>query len=81
MVDRTGKSNDVARISGAALEDCLLVDDFEGYVLGGQREHWARAACCLAPPYVLSDCDLQNTVHELGHRINLSRIATLAGDA
>lgn len=80
VVDWTGKTKDLALISGAALEDCLLVDDFEGYVHGGQREQWVRVAC-FGHPYDMSDRELASTLLELRHRVNLSRFATPAGDS
>ncbi|WP_367351798.1 NIF family HAD-type phosphatase [Achromobacter animicus] len=80
VVDWNGQTKDLALIPSAALEDCLLVDDFEGYVHRGQREQWVRVAC-FSHPYVTSDRELENTLHELRHRINHSRIATPAGDS
>lgn len=80
VVDWTGKTKDLALISAAALEDCLLVDDFEGYVHSGQREQWVSVAC-FAHPYATSDRELENTLQELTHRVNLREIATPTGDS
>lgn len=49
VVAWSGKTKDLTLISGATLEDCLLVDDFEGYVHCGQREQWVKVAC-FGPP-------------------------------
>lgn len=80
VVNWNGKKKDLALISDAALEDCLLVDDFEGYVQGGQREQWVRVAC-FGQPYDMSDRELESTLLELRHRVNLSRVAAPAGDS
>lgn len=69
VVAWSGKTKDLTLISGAALEDCLLVDDFEGYVHRGQRPQWVRIAC-FGHPYVSSDRELENTLRELTQRIN-----------
>jgi hypothetical protein len=69
VVAWSGKTKDLTLISGAALEDCLLVDDFEGYVHRGQREQWVRIAC-FAHPYVTSDQELEKTLRELRQRVN-----------
>lgn len=80
VVDWSGETKDLALISAAAFEDCLLVDDFEGYVHSGQREQWVSVAC-FAHPYVSSDRELENTLQELRHRVKLREIATPAGDS
>lgn len=77
VVDWTGQTKDLALISGTALEDCLLLDDFEGYVHPGQRKQWVRVAC-FSHPYATSDRELENTLLELKHRINAVGIATPA---
>lgn len=78
VVDWAGKTKDLALISDAALEDCLLVDDFEGYVHDGQRERWVKVVC-FGHPYVTSDRELENTLHELRRRINPRETTTHAG--
>lgn len=80
VVDWTGKTKDLALITGAAVEDSLLVDDFEGYIHGGQREQWVKVAC-FDHPYVTSDRELENTLQELRRRINLGGIAAPAGES
>jgi len=80
VVDWTGRTKDLALISGAALEDCLLLDDFEGYVHLGQRKQWVRVAC-FGHPYATSDWELENTLHELRQRISVVGIATPSGES
>ena len=75
-----GKTKDLALISGAALEDCLLVDDFEGYVHPGQRKQWVGVAC-FGHPYVTSDRELENALHELRQRVTLVGIAMSTGES
>jgi len=80
VVDWTGQTKDLALISGAALEDCLLLDDFEAYVHPGQRKQWVGVAC-FGHPYATSDQELENTLHELRQRINAVGIATPADES
>lgn len=80
VVNWTGQTKDLALISGAALEDCLLLDDFEGYVHPGQCKQWVRIAC-FGHPYATSDRELENTIHELRQRIKVVGIAAPAGES
>lgn len=69
VVAWSGRTKDLNLISDAALENCLLVDDFEAYIHRGQHEQWVKVAC-FAHPYVSSDRELENTLRELRQRIN-----------
>lgn len=64
----TGATKDLAMVRGANAWDCLLVDDYEGYVHPGQHNQWIRIAC-FAYPYDASDCELAETLVKLGRRV------------
>jgi len=57
----------LARIRGATVHQCLLVDDFEGYVHPGQRSQWVRIDS-FEHPYEPSDQGLARALLELRQR-------------
>lgn len=63
----TGATKDLARIRGATVHQCLLVDDFEGYVHPGQRSQWVRIDS-FEHPYEPSDQGLARALLELRQR-------------
>lgn len=67
-VSWTGATKDLALIRDAAIEDCLLVDDFEAYVHPGQLAQWI----CIdnfAHPYEASDTELVKVLEKLQLRL------------
>lgn len=67
-VQWTGTTKDLARIRGATVQQCVLVDDFEGYVHPGQRSQWVRIDC-FEHPYEQSDLGLVGALQELRQRL------------
>ena len=65
----TGTTKDLARIRGATVQQCLLVDDFEGYVHPGQRSQWIRVDC-FEHPYELSDQGLSRVLLDIRQRMD-----------
>jgi hypothetical protein len=66
-VQWTGATKDLARICGATVQQCLLVDDFEGYVHPGQHSQWVRIDC-FEHPYEPADQGLARALLELRQR-------------
>lgn len=69
VVAWSGITKDLTLIAGAALKDCLLVDDFEGYMHPGQHEQWVTVAC-FGYRSVTFDRKLETPLRELKQRIN-----------
>lgn len=65
----TGTTKDLARIRGATVQQCLLVDDFEGYVHPGQSSQWIRVDC-FEHPYELSDQGLSRVLLDIRQRMD-----------
>lgn len=63
-----GKTKDLGLISGASPSECLLVDDFEGYVHPEQHSHWVQIEC-FAFPYDDSDSGLTQTLEKIKQRL------------
>lgn len=64
----TGSTKDLARIRGATLQQCLLVDDFEGYVHPGQLSQWVRIDS-FEHPYEPTDRELARALLDLRQRL------------
>lgn len=64
----TGTTKDLVRIRGAMVQQCLLVDDFEGYIHPGQRSQWVRIDC-FEHPYELSDRGLSRALQDIRQRL------------
>lgn len=69
-VSWTGATKDLALIRDAAVEDCLLVDDFEAYVHPGQHAQWI-CIDSFSHPYEASDTELITVFEKL--RVQLSQ--------
>lgn len=63
-----GTTKDLARIRGAAVQQCLLVDDFEGYVHPGQHSQWVRIDC-FEHPYEPADQELSRVLQDMRQRL------------
>lgn len=64
----TGATKDLARIGGATVQQCLLVDDFEGYVHPGQHSQWVRIDC-FEYPYEPADPGLSRVLQDIRQRL------------
>ncbi|OZI46938.1 NIF family HAD-type phosphatase [Bordetella genomosp. 5] len=62
-----GTTKDLAWIPGSTVQQCLLVDDFEGYVHPGQHSQWVRIGC-FEHPYEPADQGLARALLELRQR-------------
>ena len=69
-VSWTGATKDLALIRNAAVENCLLVDDFEAYVHPGQQAQWICIES-FSHPYEASDTELVAVLEKL--RVRLSQ--------
>jgi len=69
-VSWTGATKDLALIHNAAVEKCLLVDDFEAYVHPGQHAQWICIES-FSHPYEASDTELVAVLEKL--RVRLSQ--------
>lgn len=69
-VSWAGATKDLALIPGAAVEDCLLVDDFEAYVHRGQHAQWIRIGT-FSHPYEATDTELASAFQELRRRLSM----------
>ncbi|AVJ26938.1 NIF family HAD-type phosphatase [Achromobacter spanius] len=69
-VSWTGATKDLALIRNAAVENCLLVDDFEAYVHPGQHAQWICIES-FSHPYEASDTELVAVLEKL--RVRLSQ--------
>lgn len=67
-VSWTGATKDLALIRDAAVEDCLLVDDFEAYVHPGEHAQWI-CIDSFSHPYEASDSELMTTLEKLRIRL------------
>lgn len=63
-----GTTKDLARIRGATVQQCLLVDDFDGYVHSGQQFQWVRIDC-FEHPYEPADQGLARALLDLRQRL------------
>src|SRR5262245_32025830 len=59
-----GETKDLSFIGGAAIDEILLVDDFEKYVHSGQESQWIKAPC-FAHPYPEDDVGLSEVLRRL----------------
>ena len=59
-----GTAKDLRFIKDACIEDIVLVDDFEGYVMAEQKQHWI-AIKSYENPYGTDDRELLLTLEEL----------------
>lgn len=66
-----GGTKDLALIRNAAIQDCLLVDDFEAYVHPGQHAQWI-CIDSFSHPYEGSDAELTLVLEKL--RVRLSHL-------
>ncbi|OZI71687.1 NIF family HAD-type phosphatase [Bordetella genomosp. 12] len=63
----TGTTKNLEMISDAKVLQCLLVDDFEGYVHPGQTAQWIRVES-FSHPYDASDIELTATLKAIEER-------------
>lgn len=65
----TSATKDLSLICNAAVEDCLLVDDFEAYVHPGQHAQWI-CVDSFSHPYDASDTELTLVLEKLRLRLS-----------
>lgn len=63
-----GEFKDLSLILNSSVSECLLVDDYVGYIHPNQKENWMPIKC-FEHPYVDSDNELAVTLDELKLRI------------
>lgn len=59
-----GSKKDLRFIENSSIDEVLLLDDYEGYVLEEQRQHWV-AIPKFESPYASDDCELTRILQEL----------------
>lgn len=64
----TGETKDISFIPGATVGECLLVDDFEGYLHPGQASRWIPVEC-FSHPYPADDKGLDEALREIRLRL------------
>lgn len=59
-----GLKKDLRFIENSSIEEILLVDDYDGYILEEQKSQWI-AIKKFESPYESDDCELSRILHEL----------------
>ena len=68
-IDWSGDTKNLNFIANSSVNECILIDDYHGYIHEGQEDNWLKIKC-FESPYLTSDTELIKTLNVLILRMN-----------